>query len=128
MQCGAGGGKQYDEIATELSYSERTVRYIRYGAMKRMRARSRARTVSHAIRAELIPRPVKWTRQLRAGQSMRASRRGTLPKPRRVPECGTPENRAAPGPNCRSGTARCHDYSIVICRAGFTPPGMPQAA
>jgi DNA-binding CsgD family transcriptional regulator len=34
-------GRQCDEIARELSYSERTVRYILYGAMKRMRTRTR---------------------------------------------------------------------------------------
>ncbi|MEU9308427.1 response regulator transcription factor [Streptomyces sp. NPDC048256] len=47
-------GKQCDEIAIELSYSERTVRYILYGAMKRLRTRNRAHAVSHAIRAGLI--------------------------------------------------------------------------
>lgn len=47
-------GKHCDEIATELSYSERTVRYILYGAMKRMRSRNRAHAVSHAIRTGLI--------------------------------------------------------------------------
>ncbi|MCX5374136.1 response regulator transcription factor [Streptomyces sp. NBC_00015] len=47
-------GKQCDEIAVELSYSERTVRYILYGAMKRLRTRNRAHAVSHAIRAGLI--------------------------------------------------------------------------
>jgi len=47
-------GRQCDEIATELSYSERTVRYILYGAMKRLRTRTRAHAVSHAIRAGLI--------------------------------------------------------------------------
>ncbi len=47
-------GKQCDEIALELSYSERTVRYILYGAMKRLRTRNRAHAVSHAIRAGLI--------------------------------------------------------------------------
>ncbi|MFJ5306721.1 response regulator transcription factor [Streptomyces sp. NPDC088350] len=47
-------GKQCDEIATELSYSERTVRYILYGAMKRLRTRNRAHAVSYAIRAGLI--------------------------------------------------------------------------
>ncbi|MCX4759951.1 response regulator transcription factor [Streptomyces sp. NBC_01275] len=47
-------GKQCDEIATELSYSERTVRYILYGAMKRMQVRNRAHAVSYAIRAGLI--------------------------------------------------------------------------
>ncbi|NSL43252.1 response regulator transcription factor [Streptomyces sp. 8P21H-1] len=47
-------GRQLDEIAAELSYSERTVRYILYGAMKRTRTRSRAHAVSYAIRAGLI--------------------------------------------------------------------------
>ncbi|MFE7032596.1 LuxR C-terminal-related transcriptional regulator [Streptomyces sp. NPDC057621] len=47
-------GKQIDEIAVELSYSERTVRYILYGAMKRTRTRNRAHAVSYAIRAGLI--------------------------------------------------------------------------
>jgi DNA-binding NarL/FixJ family response regulator len=47
-------GKQCDEIATELSYSERTVRYILYGAMKRTRTHTRAHAVSYAIRAGLI--------------------------------------------------------------------------
>ncbi|MDR6975130.1 DNA-binding NarL/FixJ family response regulator [Streptomyces sp. 3330] len=47
-------GKQCDEIAIELSYSERTVRYILYGAMKRLRTRNRAHAVSCAIRAGLI--------------------------------------------------------------------------
>ncbi|MFB9506264.1 response regulator transcription factor [Streptomyces aurantiacus] len=47
-------GKQCDEIATELSYSERTVRYILYGAMKRTRTLNRAHAVSYAIRAGLI--------------------------------------------------------------------------
>ncbi|MFE9682058.1 LuxR C-terminal-related transcriptional regulator [Streptomyces sp. NPDC006285] len=47
-------GKQLDEIATALSYSERTVRYILYGAMKRTRTRNRAHAVSYAIRAGLI--------------------------------------------------------------------------
>lgn len=47
-------GRQCDEIATELSYSERTVRYILYGAMKRLRTRTRAHAASYAIRAGLI--------------------------------------------------------------------------
>lgn len=47
-------GRQCDEIATELCYSERTVRYILYGAMKRLRTRTRAHAVSYAIRAGLI--------------------------------------------------------------------------
>ncbi|WP_221354062.1 helix-turn-helix transcriptional regulator [Streptomyces beigongshangae] len=47
-------GRQLDEIAAELSYSERTVRYILYGAMKRTGTRNRAHAVSYAIRAGLI--------------------------------------------------------------------------
>ncbi|WP_413756004.1 helix-turn-helix transcriptional regulator [Streptomyces sp. MMBL 11-3] len=47
-------GKQVDEIAVALSYSERTVRYILHGAMKRTRTRNRAHAVSYAIRAGLI--------------------------------------------------------------------------
>ncbi|WP_328596424.1 helix-turn-helix transcriptional regulator [Streptomyces apricus] len=47
-------GKQVDEIAAALSYSERTVRYILHGAMKRTRTRNRAHAVSYAIRAGLI--------------------------------------------------------------------------
>lgn len=47
-------GRQCEEIATELAYSERTVRYILYGAMKRLRARNRTHAVSYAIRAGLI--------------------------------------------------------------------------
>ncbi|MEU9407515.1 response regulator transcription factor [Streptomyces sp. NPDC048281] len=47
-------GKQISEIATELSYSERTVKYVLYGAMKRLGVRSRPHAVSYAIRAGLI--------------------------------------------------------------------------
>lgn len=47
-------GKELYEIATRLSYSERTVKYILYGLMKRMRLRNRAHAVSYAIRAGLI--------------------------------------------------------------------------
>ncbi|MFB7275241.1 response regulator transcription factor [Streptomyces sp. NPDC056244] len=47
-------GKELYEIATKLSYSERTVKYILYGLMKRMRLRNRAHAVSYAIRAGLI--------------------------------------------------------------------------
>ncbi|NEA67688.1 response regulator transcription factor [Streptomyces sp. SID12488] len=47
-------GKEFAEIATRLSYSERTVKYILYGVMKRMRLRNRAHAVSYAIRAGLI--------------------------------------------------------------------------
>ncbi|MFC4508515.1 MULTISPECIES: helix-turn-helix transcriptional regulator [Streptomyces] len=47
-------GKEFAEIATKLSYSERTVKYILYGVMKRMRLRNRAHAVSYAIRAGLI--------------------------------------------------------------------------
>ncbi|MFE1959049.1 response regulator transcription factor [Streptomyces sp. NPDC059479] len=47
-------GKELYEIATRLSYSERTVKYILYGLMKRLRLRNRAHAVSYAIRAGLI--------------------------------------------------------------------------
>ncbi|MFJ9895884.1 LuxR C-terminal-related transcriptional regulator [Streptomyces sp. NPDC091280] len=47
-------GRQISEIATELSYSERTVKYVLYGAMKRLGVRSRPHAVSYAIRAGLI--------------------------------------------------------------------------
>ncbi|MFD5029432.1 response regulator transcription factor [Streptomyces sp. NPDC058405] len=47
-------GKELYEIATKLSYSERTVKYILYGLMKRLQLRNRAHAVSYAIRAGLI--------------------------------------------------------------------------
>ncbi|WP_229695079.1 helix-turn-helix transcriptional regulator [Streptomyces lacrimifluminis] len=47
-------GKEFAEIATKLSYSERTVKYILHGVMKRMQLRNRAHAVSYAIRAGLI--------------------------------------------------------------------------
>ncbi|QXE33876.1 response regulator transcription factor [Streptomyces sp. GMY02] len=47
-------GEELYEIATKLSYSERTVKYILYGLMKRLRLRNRAHAVSYAIRAGLI--------------------------------------------------------------------------
>ncbi|MFF3849942.1 LuxR C-terminal-related transcriptional regulator [Streptomyces sp. NPDC002328] len=47
-------GKEFAEIATQLSYSERTVKHILYSLMKRMQLRNRAHAVSYAIRAGLI--------------------------------------------------------------------------
>ncbi|MFE6742653.1 helix-turn-helix transcriptional regulator [Streptomyces tubercidicus] len=47
-------GRELSEIATKLSYSERTVKYILYGLMKRLQLRNRAHAVSYAIRAGLI--------------------------------------------------------------------------
>ncbi|MET7287425.1 response regulator transcription factor [Streptomyces sp. NPDC005573] len=47
-------GKELSEIATKLSYSERTVKYVLYGLMKRLHLRNRAHAVSYAIRAGLI--------------------------------------------------------------------------
>ncbi|WP_432145488.1 response regulator transcription factor [Streptomyces sp. bgisy084] len=47
-------GRELSEIATKLCYSERTVKYILYGLMKRLRLRNRAHAVSYAIRAGLI--------------------------------------------------------------------------
>ncbi|WP_231905020.1 MULTISPECIES: response regulator transcription factor [Streptomycetaceae] len=47
-------GEELSEIAVKLSYSERTVKYILYGLMKRMQLRNRAHAVSYAIRSGLI--------------------------------------------------------------------------
>ena len=47
-------GRELSEIATKLCYSERTVKYILYGLMKRLQLRNRAHAVSYAIRAGLI--------------------------------------------------------------------------
>jgi DNA-binding NarL/FixJ family response regulator len=47
-------GEELSDIATKLSYSERTVKYILYGLMKRLRVRNRAHAVSYAIRNGLI--------------------------------------------------------------------------
>jgi DNA-binding NarL/FixJ family response regulator len=47
-------GSEVPEIAAELCYSERTVKYILYGVMKRLRLRNRAHAVSYAIRSGLI--------------------------------------------------------------------------
>lgn len=47
-------GKELCEIASKLCYSERTVKYILYGLMKRLQLRNRAHAVSYAIRAGLI--------------------------------------------------------------------------
>lgn len=47
-------GQELSEIARKLSYSERTVKYILYGLMKRMQLRNRAHAVSYAIRSGII--------------------------------------------------------------------------
>ncbi|MFF2522663.1 helix-turn-helix transcriptional regulator [Streptomyces liangshanensis] len=47
-------GEELSEIATRLSYSERTVKYILYGLMKRLHLRNRAHAVSYGIRTGLI--------------------------------------------------------------------------
>ncbi|MEU8718456.1 response regulator transcription factor [Streptomyces sp. NPDC048663] len=47
-------GEELSEIAKKLSYSERTVKYVLYGLMKRMQLRNRAHAVSYAIRSGLI--------------------------------------------------------------------------
>lgn len=47
-------GKELSEIAAKLCYSERTVKYILSGLMKRLQLRNRAHAVSYAIRAGLI--------------------------------------------------------------------------
>ncbi|MFC4506187.1 MULTISPECIES: response regulator transcription factor [Streptomyces] len=47
-------GKELSEIAELLSYSERTIKYILSGLMKRLELRNRAHAVAHAIRSGLI--------------------------------------------------------------------------
>jgi DNA-binding NarL/FixJ family response regulator len=47
-------GLELAEIAQELSYSERTVKYTLYGVMKRLGLHNRAHAVSYAIRTGLI--------------------------------------------------------------------------
>ncbi|MFG2831936.1 response regulator transcription factor [Streptomyces sp. NPDC048434] len=47
-------GRELADIAQELSYSERTVKNILYGVMKRFGLRNRAHAVSYAIRTGLI--------------------------------------------------------------------------
>lgn len=47
-------GTELADIATKLSYSERTVKYILYGVMKRLHLKNRAHAVSYAIRAGII--------------------------------------------------------------------------
>jgi DNA-binding NarL/FixJ family response regulator len=47
-------GQELSEIAEKLSYSERTVKYVLYGLMKRLQLRNRAHAVSYAIRSGLI--------------------------------------------------------------------------
>jgi DNA-binding NarL/FixJ family response regulator len=47
-------GREMGEIARKLSYSERTVKYLLYGMMKRLNLHNRAHAVSYAIHAGLI--------------------------------------------------------------------------
>jgi DNA-binding NarL/FixJ family response regulator len=47
-------GQGLAEIAEKLSYSERTVKYVLHGLMKRMNLNNRAHAVSYAIRSGLI--------------------------------------------------------------------------
>ncbi|MFJ2008668.1 response regulator transcription factor [Streptomyces chartreusis] len=47
-------GMDLEKVAETLSYSERTIKNILYGAMKRHNLRNRTHAVSHAIRAGLI--------------------------------------------------------------------------
>lgn len=47
-------GEELAEIAAKLSYSERTVKYVLHGLMKRMNLNNRAHAVSYAIRTGLI--------------------------------------------------------------------------
>lgn len=47
-------GRELAEIAAELCYSERTIKYILHRVMKRWGLRNRAHAVSHAIRTGLI--------------------------------------------------------------------------
>lgn len=47
-------GQELSDIAAKLCYSERTVKYVLYGLMKRLHLRNRAHAVSYAIRAGLI--------------------------------------------------------------------------
>ncbi|MFJ2008276.1 response regulator transcription factor [Streptomyces chartreusis] len=47
-------GLGLEEIAEKLSYSERTVKNILYGVMKRHQLRNRTHAVSHALRMGLI--------------------------------------------------------------------------
>lgn len=47
-------GRELADIARKLSYSERTVKYVLYGMMKRLNLHNRAHAVSYAIRTGLI--------------------------------------------------------------------------
>ncbi|MFD7917717.1 response regulator transcription factor [Streptomyces sp. NPDC059740] len=47
-------GQELSQIATKLCYSERTIKYVLYGVMKRLQLRNRAHAVSYAIRSGLI--------------------------------------------------------------------------
>jgi DNA-binding NarL/FixJ family response regulator len=47
-------GEQLSDIAARLCYSERTVKYVLHGMIKRLDLRNRAHAVSYAIRCGLI--------------------------------------------------------------------------
>lgn len=47
-------GEELSQIAAKLCYSERTIKYVLYGLMKRLHLRNRAHAVSYAIRSGLI--------------------------------------------------------------------------
>lgn len=47
-------GWELSDIAKKLAFSERTIKYVLYGMMKRLHLRNRAHAVSYAIRAGLI--------------------------------------------------------------------------
>ncbi|MFF4302676.1 response regulator transcription factor [Streptomyces sp. NPDC001601] len=47
-------GWELADIADKLGFSERTIKYVLYGLMKRLDLRNRAHAVSYAIRAGLI--------------------------------------------------------------------------
>ncbi len=47
-------GSDLEDIATRLQYSERTVKNVLYGLMKRLNLRNRAHAVSYAIRSGVI--------------------------------------------------------------------------
>ncbi|MFI1400649.1 LuxR C-terminal-related transcriptional regulator [Streptomyces sp. NPDC020681] len=47
-------GMDLEKVSEALSYSERTIKNILYGAMKRHKLRNRTHAVSHAIRSGLI--------------------------------------------------------------------------
>ncbi|MGW7576666.1 response regulator transcription factor [Streptomyces sp. NPDC054765] len=47
-------GLELSEVAEKLAFSERTVKYVLYGLMKRLNLRNRAHAVSYALRTGLI--------------------------------------------------------------------------